>query len=140
MRGALRSIVARRGGASSRLACLPAILFSGILAFAPADRRMAIEGSVLFAVCLVQAAWPTLLGWAVVLSWFALSTVETIELSLRPGYYGARALLPLALVLLPFVSLLVFRPRLQSGERFVRAFALLVALIGILPLFTVWSP
>jgi hypothetical protein len=110
------------------------------MAFVPADRRMAIEASVLLAVCLLQAAWPTLLGWAVLVSWFALSTAETIELSLRSGYYGSQALLPIALVLLPFLALLVLRPRVQAVERFARALALVVGLVGMLPLFTVWSP
>lgn len=140
MRRTLRSIVTRRPGAGSRLACIPAILVFGFLAFVPADRRMAIEASVLLAVCLVQAAWPTLLGWAVLLSWFGLSTAETIELSLRPGYTGSQSLLPIALVLLPFLSLIVLRPRVQAIERFARAFALLVGLVGTVPLFTVWSP
>ena len=84
--------------------------------------------------------WPTLLGWAVVLNWFALSTIETIELSVRPGYYGSRAILPMALVVLPFLSLLVFWPRVGVAEGFARMFALLVGFAGIVPLFMVWPP
>ena len=139
MTDALKSIVASRRGMFARLACLPAILFFGFLALVPADQRMAVEASLLV-VCLVQTAWPTLLGWAVVLSWFALSAAETIELSLRPGYYGSQASVPLGLVILPLLCLIALRPRVQAAERFAPVFAVLIGLVGVLPLFTVWSP
>ena len=80
----LNGALIRRGGMTSRLACLPAIF---ALAFPLAvagrripDRRMAIETLLLLGVCLIQTVWPTLLGWAIPLLWFTLTAIETIEL------------------------------------------------------------
>ena len=139
MRVALVGALFRRRGTASRLACVPAIVVLAIpfaLAGRIPDRRMAIECSALLAICLVQIVWPTLLGWAIALVWFAFSTVETIELGLRPGY-GLRPL-PIAIVLVPVVFLLVLRPRAEATEPFARACALIAALAGIAPLFVVW--
>jgi hypothetical protein len=138
MRGTIESIVAPRG-VLSRFACLPAVPIFVFMVVASVNRQSAIEAWLMLAVCFVQALRPTLLGWAVVVSWLALAAVETISLSLRPGYFGAGALLPLALVLLPVVLLLVFRPRIQVGERVALACALLIGLAVTSPFFTVWS-
>ena|ERR1051326_1733384 len=141
MRSILNGIVGRRGGMASRLACLPAI---AVLAFPLAvagrqipDRRMAIETSLLLGVCLIQTTWPTLLGWAIVLIWFALSAVESIELGLRPDF-GLQGL-PLLIVLLPAFVLVVLRPRVGPSERFAPLVALVVALAVVAPLFVVRS-
>jgi hypothetical protein len=55
---------------------------------------------VILALCLA-----TLLGWAVALAWFTLSTLDTIRVGLRPDF--GLAPLPIALVLVPDVFLLV---------------------------------
>jgi hypothetical protein len=136
MRNAIESMVARRRGVWLRFACLPAVVIFEWMVISAADRRVAIEGWLLLAVCLVQTVRPTLLGWALLLNWFALALAGPIELSLR-GYPGSRALLSFMLVLLPFLSLLVLRPRIGVGERFARAFALLIGLVGIVPLLAV---
>jgi len=102
------------------------------------DRRMLIECSALFALCLVHTAWPTLLGWAFILVWFALWAVETMEVALRPGY-GVQ-ILPMSLVLVPLMFLVVLRPRAEVTERFAPAVAVLAALVGVAPLFVVWPP
>jgi hypothetical protein len=138
MRGVIESLFARRRGLSSRLACLPALVIFEWMVISAADRREAIEGWLLTAICVVQAVRPTLLGWAVVLSWFAFETARAIEVSLRLGYHSW-ALPSLALVLGIFLVLLVLRPRIEVGERFAQALALLLGLVGTLPLFTVWS-
>jgi hypothetical protein len=98
---------------------------------------MAIETSLLLGVCLIQTTWPTLLGWAIVLIWFALSAVESIELGLRPDF-GLQGL-PLLIVLLPAFVLVVLRPRVGPSERFAPLVALVVALAVVAPLFVVRS-
>ena len=97
-----------------------------------------IECSAVFVLCLLHVAWPTLLGWAFVLVWFALWAFETIELALRPGF--GFQILPISLVLVPLVFLLVLRPRAEPTERFAPPLASLVAIVGIGPLFWVWPP
>ena len=59
---------------ASRLACLPALAVLAVplvaARYAP-EARMVVECGALFMVCLVQTVRPTLLGWAIVLVWFA---------------------------------------------------------------------
>ena len=74
------------------------------------------------------------MGWAIAFGWFALSTVETIRPDIPP--YDP-AVLPIAIVLIPALFPLIFRPRAGSTERFAPALALLVALAGLAPLFEV---
>ena len=140
MSGGLISALVRRRSAS-RLACVPAIFVVAIPIAAAEhvpDRRMVIECAALLALCLLQTAWPTLLGWALVLVWFALWALETIEVALRPGY--GFQILPISLVLVPLMFLLVLRPRAEATERFAPALAVLAALAGVAPLFVVWLP
>jgi len=133
------ALVRRRS--ASRWACVPATLVLAIPVLAAAhvpDRRIVIECSAVFVLCLLHVAWPTLLGWAFVLVWFALWAFETIELALRPGF--GFQILPISLVLVPLVFLLVLRPRAEPTERFAPPLASLVAIVGIGPLFWVWPP
>ncbi len=109
------------------------------MAISAADRRTAIEGWLLSAICVIHGVRPTLLGWAVVLNLFALATAATIELSLRPGNPASRAWQSLALLPLTVLALLVFRPRIEAGERFACALALLIGFAGMWPLFAVWT-
>jgi len=122
---------------ASRLACLPALAVLAVplvaARYAP-EARMVVECGALFMVCLVQTVRPTLLGWAIVLVWFALWSFETVSLALHPGY---RRVLPVALVLVPTMSLLSFRPRAEANERGAWALALLVGLVVVTPLFVV---
>lgn len=138
MRSAIESMVARRRGLSLRLACLPSLVIFEWMVITASDRRTAIEGWLLLAICVVQMVRPTLLGWAVLFNFFAFTTADTIvAVSLHPAHPWA--LPTLALVLFLFLSLLVLRPRIEVGERFARALALLVGLVGILPLCRAWS-
>jgi hypothetical protein len=99
---------------------------------------MILECSVLLALCVHQVARLTLLGWAVLFVWFALWAFEVIELAFRSRYDFQ--VLPLSLVLVPFAFLLVLRPRAEVNERFAVPLALLVAIIGVTPLFMTWPP
>ena len=131
-------MVARRRGLSLHLVCLPALAIFEWTVITAADRREAIEGWLLLAVCVVQMVRPTLLGWAVLLNFFAFATADTIvAVSSHPG--SPLGTPTLALVLFLFLPLLVLRPRIEVGERFARALALLVGLVGTLPLYTVSS-
>jgi hypothetical protein len=126
----------RRRGFSSGLVCLPAVLVIGVsLAAGLPDRRMTVECSALLVVCLLQVMWPTLLGWTVVFAWFALSTVETISLALRPGF-GLQPL-PIAVPFVPALLLGLLRPRPDKFARHWPARALLVGLVLVGPRFLV---
>jgi len=95
---------------------------------------MAAESAALLAVCLIQTARPTLLGWAIPLVWFSLCTAETILLGLRPGWP-----LAIGLVFVPVIFLLAFRPRTEASERGTLSFAMLAGLLVVAPLFIVWG-
>jgi len=132
--GLVISLVRRRS--ASRLACVPAIPVLAILLFAAGhvpDWWMVLECSALLALCLLHVARPTLLGWAFLLVWFALWAFEVVDLALRSGYDFQ--ILPISLVLVPLAFLLVLRPRAEATERFAPALALLVATVGVTPLF-----
>src|SRR5438552_5507644 len=114
--GLVIALVRRRR--ASRLACIPAIPALAVLLFAAGhipDWWMILECSVLLALGVHQVARPALLGWAVLFVWFAFWAFEVIELAFRSGYHFQ--VVPLSLVLVPFASLLVLRPRAEVNER-----------------------
>jgi len=132
-----------RSRPASRLACVPALAVLAVSlspSFATGrlepESRMAAESAALLAVCLIQTVRPTLLGWGIPLAWFSLCTAETIWLGLRPGF-GSRAPLAIALVLIPAVFLIGFRPRTNASERGALSFAVLAGLVVVAPLFIV---
>jgi hypothetical protein len=92
----------------------------------------------LLALCVHHVARPTLLGWTFVLVWFAFWAFEVVELGLRSDYDFQ--VLPLALVLVPLAFLLALRPRAEATERFAAPLALLVATLGVTPLFMMSPP
>ena len=137
--GLLIALVRRR--TASRLACIPAIPALAVLLFAAGhipDWWIILECSVLLTLCVYQVARPALLGWAVLFVWFAFWAFEVIEVAFRSGYDFQ--VVPLSLVFVPFASLLVLRPRAEVNERFAVPLALLVATVGVTPLFMTWPP
>jgi hypothetical protein len=137
--GLVIALVRRRS--ASRLACVPAIPVLVILVLAAGhipDWWTVVECSALLALCLLHVVRPTLLGWAFVLVWFALWAFEVAQVAVRSGYDFQ--VLPISLVLVPFAFLLVLRPRAEATERFAPVLALLVATVGVTPLFMMWPP
>ena len=139
--GRLRALVARRAG-RARWGYVPALAALAFLTW-----RGLHEGvlavlclATLAAVCTLQLFRPTLLGWALLLVMFVLSTISILYLA---TFYASRGvpidrgqyILFLGCGAVPSATLFLARPRTRGDERGAVLLALTLATLMIAPLF-----